>query len=154
MSYPPLPTVTYADFIVMFPEFSNTATYPEAQFNAWLPVAIVSLNPNRLWKVWSLAVMLFIAHNIVLSARNQAAANSGAVVGDVKGVVTQKAVGDVSIGYDANSVAIAGAGMWNSTSYGARLYKMFQSYGVGPNYAAAARPNPGRGPFPVPRRFS
>lgn len=144
------PIVTYADFIALFPEFGDTSVYPVAQFNAWEPIAVVSLNVGRLLLVWKLAVGLFVAHNMVLSARNAAAATAGQIVGQTNGVLTSKEVGDVSASYDASVVAIQGAGYWNATSYGARLYKMFQSYGTGPNYA----PGPaaiGRVVGPVPR---
>jgi len=150
MTPPALPIVTYGAFVVMFPEFTDGGVYPQTQFDAWLPVAIASLNPDRLFRVWSVAVMLFIAHNMVLSARAVKSAATGQVVGDPRGVVTGKSVGDVSISYDSAAVAIQGAGYWNSTSYGMRLYKMFQSYGTGPNYAPGWRTS-GRGPFPVTR---
>lgn len=138
----PPDAVTYAAFIAAFPEFTSTATYPQAQVDFWFPHAYAQLNWKRFGSELGLGVMLFVAHNLVLSARAAKSATTGAVVGTQQGILTSKSVGDVSAGYDAASVTIQGAGIWNSTTYGARLYKMMQSYGTGPAYA------------PGPRRFT
>lgn len=147
MTYIPVPAVTYADFVTAFPEFGNTTTYPIAQINFWIPHAYAQLNAVRFRDQLGLAVMLFVAHNVVLSARAAASAAAGQVVGGNQGILTSKAVGEVSAGYDAAAVSLKNAGIWNSTTYGARLYKMFQSYGTGPNYA------PGPTAWPNGRRW-
>ena len=138
----PPDAVTYSQFVAMFPEFSNATTYPEAGFTGWLPYAYDALNARRFGNQLPLAVMLYVAHNLVLGARAAASAATGAVVGTQQGILTAKAVGDVSAGYDAASITVANAGIWNSTTYGARLYKMMQATGAGPAYAPGRRRRP------------
>jgi len=131
-------TIAYADFVAAFPEFSNAGTYPATQINFWIPQAYAQLNPRRFGVQIDLAAMLYVAHNVVLSARAQASANAGQVVGEARGLVASKSVGDVSVSYDTNSIATKDAGIWMSTVYGQRLYKMMQTFG-GPVYAVPRR---------------
>lgn len=132
---------TYAEFVTAFPEFANPATYPAGQINFWIPHAYAQLNAVRYGTQLGLAAMLFVAHNITLSARNAASAATGQIVGQQQGVTTGKSVGEVSISYDASAALNKDAGFWNTTTYGSRLFQMMQSYGVGPNYV------PGPAPF-------
>ena len=133
---------TYQEFIAAFPEFTNQQVFPQAQVSIWTPVAYEQLNSTRFGNQLGLAAMLFVAHNLVLSARAAASVNAGQIPGEGRGVVATKTVGPVSVTYDAASITSEGAGMWNSTSYGQRLYKLMQAYGGGPLYA------------PGPRRFA
>ena len=69
---------------------------------------------------------------------NEAAvAAKGGIPGDSLGPVSSKSVGGVSISYDSGSISIAGAGAWNATSYGQRLYKLLQSAAMGGRYRSA-----------------
>lgn len=133
-------TVAYADFIVAFPEFGSATTYPETQIDFWIGQAPLQLNAYRFGQAIDLATMLFVAHNVVLSARAAQAAATGAIVGEATGPVSSKAVGSVSVGFDPGLVAIAGAGPWNSTTYGQRLYKLMQAFCAGPVYVSSKRP--------------
>src|ERR1700730_7677771 len=117
-------TIAAADFIAAFPEFSNNAIYPISQIDFWIPQAYNQLNADRFGASLDLAAMLFVAHNIVLSARESVTGNVGGVAGQATGPVSSKGVGQVSLGYDTAAMQIPGAGAWNGTSYGQRLYRM------------------------------
>lgn len=129
--------VSYLDFVVAFPEFSNVGTYPETQINFWIQQAYTQLNTVRYGRSLDLAAMLFVAHNVVLSARAARSANAGGIVGDATGPVASKSVGPVSVSYDAAATAIQGAGIWNATTYGQQLYRMMRASGT-----MAYRPGP------------
>jgi hypothetical protein len=127
--------ITYGSFIAFFPEFSNATTFPSGQITTWIPVAYAELNAYRFWTQIDIAASLFVAHNIVLSAQAAQIANAGGIVGEASGPVQSKAVGPVSVGYNTTATIIEGAGPWNATSYGQRLYKMMQAYCSGPVYS-------------------
>lgn len=127
-------TVTSLSFRVMFPEFTDSVKFPDAQINAWLDQAPNQLNTNRLGKSYDLAVMLFIAHNIVLSARAVVSASGSGVPGQAQGPVSSKTVDKVSVSFDTGATAIGRAGAWNATSYGQRLYTLLRACGAGPIY--------------------
>ncbi len=134
----------YSDFVSAFPEFSNEAVFTVSTINFWIPQAYGQLNAYRFGVQIDLAAMLFVAHNVVLSAREVATANVGGIPGQVTGPVTSKTVGPVSIAYGGQT-SLEKGGAWNGTTYGQRLYKMMKAYGVGPFYVA---PRP-RLPFGV-----
>ncbi len=135
-------------FLDVFPEFSNNAVYPISQINFWITEAYKQLNASRFGQELDLAAMLFIAHNIVLSARavlSTATGNPGqapGIPGESTGAVNSKGAGGVHIGFDTAAVQTPGAGPWNATSYGQRLYKMMVATGgfayVTPSYGPGA----------------
>lgn len=136
--------ITADSFIEIFPEFSNNAVYRISQINFWITQAYAQLNTTRFGAQLDLAAMLFVAHNIVLSARaarSTATGNPGqapGIPGESTGAVNSKGAGGVHIGYDTGAVQTPGAGPWNATSYGQRLYKMMVATGgfayVTPSY--------------------
>lgn len=135
--------IQYSDLIAAFPEFSNSTTYPQTQVDFWLPQAYNQLNACRFdAATLDLAAMLFVAHNITLSAQAAQAANSGAIVGKTVAPQSSKSVGGVSVSYDVGAVTVEGAGPYNATSYGQRLYKLMQAYSAGPLYVPATNDNP------------
>lgn len=124
--------VTYNDFVAAFPEFSNETVYPQSQFNFWQAQAYLQLNAARFGASLDLAVMLFVAHNLVLSAQaKKSAASGGGVVSTSSSLVASKAVDKVNVSYDTTTTTIAGAGLWNATVYGQRLYQMIRTFGAG-----------------------
>lgn len=127
-------TVTYSSFVAVFTEFSDTTAYPQATVNFWLGQAPFQLNANRLRNSYDLAVMLFTAHNLVLGKRDTRAAAAGGTPGAISGPQTSKAVDKVSASYDTGAVTYPGAGEWNATSYGMRLYRLLRAVGAGPVY--------------------
>lgn len=132
-------TAAPSDFVQAFPEFGQAAQYPPGQIAFWLAQAYQQLNSNRFGQQLDLAAMLFTAHNLSLSARAQAAANVGAPPGGVVAPVSSKSVGAVSINYDTDATNAEGAGSWNATQYGQRLYSMMRAFGGGPSYARGPR---------------
>ena len=130
--------VSQADFIAVFPEFSDPVAFPPAQFAFWEALAETQLSERRFGKALPLALMLFVAHNISLSAQAAQTMASGGSPGGSIAAVASEAVGSVSVSYDTADSSIEGAGEWNSTSYGQRLYRMIKSFGTGPVYVAQA----------------
>ncbi|MDB5448417.1 MAG: putative bacteriophage protein [Phenylobacterium sp.] len=131
-------TIAYSDFIGRFPEFGNATTFPQANIDPWIADGYAQLSPTRFGGRLDLAVMLFAAHNVVLGAREAASAAAGGIPGEVKGPVASKSVDKVSVSY-TDAASIDGAGAWNLTTYGLRLYKMFRAVGAGPYYVPGPR---------------
>ena len=144
--------VTYSDFILVFPEFSNATTYPVAGIDVWIALGYSTLNncnfnaplsvasvPDNTTQL-DLAVLLFTAHNAVLNAQAAAtAATPSGIVGQVVAPLSSKSVGPVSASYDVAAVTSDNAGIYNATSYGQRLWKMFLTFNSGPFYVAPPR---------------
>lgn len=131
--------IAYPDFVGAFPEFSNATKYPAAGINFWITQAYAQLNAQRFGAALDLAAMLFVAHNTVLGARDAATAAASGVTGQATGPLASKSVGGASASYDVGAVSTAGAGIYNSTSYGQRLYYMIQQYCSGPVYVSGQR---------------
>lgn len=132
-------TIAPSGFVVAFPEFGN-ATYPTPTVQFWLTQGYQDLNASRFGQDIDLAVMLFAAHNLVLGARNAAAAATpSGIVGQASGPLSSKSVGGVSASFDTGAVATEGAAIYNSTSYGQRLWSLMMQFGSGPRYAPTAR---------------
>lgn len=129
----------YALFLAQCPEFTNVTLYPVAMVNAWIPSAVEQMNFDRFGTQYNLAVCLYVAHNVVLSARELAASQGGgSVVGEAYGPVASKSIDKLSVSYGTGGVADK-AGSFNLTSYGQRLYKMIQTFGMGPFYVSGRR---------------
>lgn len=126
--------VTVTSFRTMFPEFTDAAKFPTTQIDAWLVEAPYQLNANRLGRSYDLAVMLFVAHNIVLSARSVSSASGAGIPGQATGPVTSKSVDKVSVSYNTGATTLGRGGAWNATSYGQRLYTLLRACGAGPLY--------------------
>ena len=126
--------VDQPSFVAAFPEFANTTLYPVAQFAFWEAEAERELPAIRLGSSLPVAIMLFVAHNVSLSAQAARTAASGGIAGGVDGPVSSKSVGSVSKSYDLGSSASTGAGEFNLTGYGRRLYRLLKAAGAGPVY--------------------
>jgi hypothetical protein len=130
-------SVTYAGFLTAFPEFLSSTTYPQATVQFWIDVAPKQLSAYRFGDSMDLATMLFVAHNIVIGARDARMAAVG-MPGELKGPATSKTVDKVSVTYSEKSL-IEGGGVWNDTTYGRRLYAMIRAFGAGPVYASGPK---------------
>lgn len=112
-----------------FPEFSDTAVYPDAQLTLWSTLA-EQLLPKCVWNnTWEFAVKLYTAHEITLAAQNAKAGAIGGVPGSSGGIANSKTVGSVSVGYDSAVTSEKDAGWWNLTTYGKQLYRLIQIFG-------------------------
>lgn len=123
-------SVTVASFRAAFPEFGNSTTYPDATVNYWIALAGRLLNADRWGDLLDDGVMLFAAHNLVLSAHAVSAASNGGVAG-ASGLVASKQVDKVAVSYDTGSVALEGGGEFNATSYGRRYFQLARLVGIG-----------------------
>lgn len=142
--------VTYASFVTAFPEFGNTTTFPQGQVEAWIGQAGTLLNPTRFRASADLVTMLFVAHSLALGAAEARAAAQGGVPGQPRGVMSSKSVDGVSVSYDTSLGTIEGAGVYNLTGYGRRLWALIRAFGRGGFY----RPGPdvrGRTTLLLPR---
>lgn len=129
--------ISAAQFIAAFPEFNSS---PTTSISFWLAQAYSQLDGYRLGVQTDYAAMLFAAHNISLG--NQAAmagAASGQAIGGIAAPIQSKTVGPVSAAYDTTVVSIEGAGQWNATSYGQRLYPLLRGASLGGTYVGAPR---------------
>lgn len=120
-----------AQFRTDFPEFSDTSKYTDSAINMWLTVAGLSLPSDRWGSLLDLGTELFIAHHLVIGARDQAASTNGGVPGAVQGPVASKSVDKVSVSYDTGATTIEKGDFWNSTTYGIRFLRMAHMAGAG-----------------------
>lgn len=122
-----------ASFRAAFPEFADNARYPDAMLDFWSGIGERLMFPqqHRWDTVYDYGLQLFVAHNITLAAQNVAASGSGGVPGSVSGPTTSKAVGSVSVSYDAASSIEPNAGHWNLTTYGKMLIHLARMIGAG-----------------------
>jgi hypothetical protein len=121
-------------FRAVFSEFCDVNTYSDIALQFWLTEGYNELNATRFGTSLDLAVMLFAAHNVVLGARAGALAQFGGDIGAVAAPMASKTVGPVSTSYDLQAALTEGGGIYNTTSYGQRLMKMFQTFCGGPVY--------------------
>lgn len=137
-------TVDRNALVAAFPEFGNTSAYPASQVDFWIAQAGIALSPARFGRQLDLATMLFVAHNLALSAvsrRAEAVAPGGAASVSLA-PISSKSVDGISKTYDNGLTATSGAGQWNATSYGQRLYKLLQGANAGPLYRVSPRAFP------------
>lgn len=108
-----------------FPEFANTATYPDAMVAFWLAFAARMLPADRWADLIDTGVELMTAHQLVLAAR--AGKGAGAIVAPQ----TAKSVDKVSVSYDTGAVRLENAGHWAGTSYGMQFLQLARMIGAG-----------------------
>ncbi|WP_448952136.1 DUF4054 domain-containing protein [Labrys neptuniae] len=124
-------TVTAAQFRLDFPEFADTAAFPDTQVTFWLNAAALFMSAERWGDCLDFGTELYIAHNLTLARQNQIAVAKGGVPGIASGRTQSKAVDKVSVSYDTGSVTIDGAGAWNMTTYGVQFYQLLLMFGAG-----------------------
>lgn len=120
-----------AQFRKNFPEFADTARYPDSQITFWGTLAETMVNKCRWGTIWSQGVQLYVAHEITLASSNAATGQNGGVPGGQSGPTASKAVGSVNVSYDTTSAAEKNAGWWNLTSYGKQFYRLMRMMGAG-----------------------
>lgn len=124
--------LTPAQWRSILSAFADTTKYPDGYVAYWLNYAdAMLLSPPWTEPPRSLAMALYAAHWIVLDKRDADTAAAGGVPGNpAGGIMTSKSVGGVSVGYDTSLSTEQGAGTWNSTTYGARFYRMAMLAGM------------------------
>lgn len=119
-----------------FPEWATIVGVTSQQLTSmlqfWLNAAYSFLNADRWGAQLDLGAELFAMHHVALECRDLRAAAGGAIPGLVQGIVTSKAVGDVSEGLDVSHAMELDAGHWNNTLYGTRFIRIARMMGAGP----------------------
>jgi len=122
-------------FVAVFPEFADLAKYPEEAIGFWIVQARDLYPEDRYGMQADLVTMLYVAHNLALGAM---AGASGGSAGSFA-PVSSKSVGSVSKSMDTSAVTSAGAGVWNGTAYGQRLYALLRGFAAGGFYRPSVR---------------
>lgn len=129
----------YDLFLQTFPEFSNSAVYPQAMIQSWIVPGVTIISPVVFGDQYNLAVSLWLAHNITLEAREMKASASGSgLVGTVSGPIASKSIDKLSIAYSSAATSEDG-GAFNLTTYGLRLWQMVKGYAAGGFYTPGRR---------------
>lgn len=134
------PPYTSDDFFGWYPNFAvqlgspPTALIPLPVVNNFIGLANASLSQARWLEQWPFAMALFTAHFLTLYLKTTGTAPTSpaqaASQGSSSGLLTSKAVGDVSASYQ--QILLEGAGEWNQTEYGKQLFQMSRTVGFGP----------------------
>jgi hypothetical protein len=123
--------VTPPVFRQQFPAFRDIDTYDDIQINLFITVAGNLLDADRWDTMLDYGTSLFVAHHLVLAARDEATVAAGGIGGGVQGILTAKAVDKVSASYDASSVSIEDGDFWNMTRYGIEFLRLAKQMGAG-----------------------
>ncbi|WP_408736626.1 DUF4054 domain-containing protein [Acetobacter sicerae] len=123
--------ITPCDFLGLFPEFSDTASYPPCRIETLIHLGRKFVSAERWQDSYRYGVCLVTAHQLVLSQQAARSAAVGATPGMDVGIVTSKSVGSVSKSMDASIGSVDGAGPWNMTIYGRQYWQLVQIYGSG-----------------------
>lgn len=126
----PVPT-TPEEFRAVAPAFSDPVMFPDDEIQFWLNAASILLT-CRWGSALGLGTVLFVEHNLALTAAAMPAPGSGQVPGVYGGVPASKSVGAVSVSYDTSRGTETDAGHWNLTVYGERFIRMARLIGAGP----------------------
>lgn len=118
-------------FRVALPEFTSTATYPDAMLDFWSAYAESHINSDLFASQFANAVFFATAHYVTLAAADVTAAAAGASPGTGGGLISSKTKGAESVSYDQALTTRVGAYDWNMTKYGRLFDRMVQKYGVG-----------------------
>lgn len=125
-------SVTVASFRGHFNEFASGTRFPNALIEYWAAIAAQLVSPDRWGNLTDVGIELFVAHNLSLERRALDEAARGATPGASPGIVSDKAVDKVKVGYDTQGGAELGAGHWNLTIYGTRYIRLARMMGAGP----------------------
>jgi hypothetical protein len=120
-----------ATFRADFPEFADTTAYPDTQVNFWIGIASKLVSLDRWADLTDFGIELLVAHNLVLWKQSAIAVAAGAIPGQSSGVVSAKAVADVSKSYDTTVASVEGGGNYNLTTYGTRYLEFVSIFGAG-----------------------
>jgi hypothetical protein len=125
-------SITIDDFRSRLKAFDDPQAYPDAEIEPWLTLSDIMFNDNIWLTLKPIGQALFVAHNLVLAARDKRATDRGGIPGQSgSGILSSKSIGGVSASYDVGSGLEQGAGYYNLTTFGTRLYRMFGLVGMG-----------------------
>lgn len=132
-------TVTPASLRAQFPAFRDASRYPDAQVSFYVGLGYKLTSPDAWGELQDEGVTLFVAHYLAVDAL-AARSGVGGVPGTGVGVVNSGSVDKVSYGRDVSSVAEAGGGHWNMTTYGLQYLRLARMVGAGPVQVGASDP--------------
>lgn len=124
--------VTVAKFRADLPEFADTSVYPDSILGFWLTFASQMTDEGRWGELAEVGQVMFSAHHVVLERQAMMTAAVGGVPGLEVGIVNNKSVDKVSVGYDTQGGQELDAGHWNQTIYGRRYIHLARMIGGGP----------------------
>ena len=125
--------ITIPTFRQQFPEFSDPVTYSDVVIQVWDTVALSLLDPTRWGTLLVYGESLFVAHHLVIGARDLNTAIAGGTPGGVQGPTASKAVDKVSVSYDTAAASLEDGAFWNSTRYGIQFLTLARQIGMGGN---------------------
>jgi len=128
--------LTTTQFRAMFAEFSDTTKFPDPMIQVWLDQAPV--DPCVWQDRYQLGQGLWAAHE--LKKFGPGGLTSGGPNSGVGGIVSNKAVGPVSVGYDNSIGEEDGAGSYNLTIYGRQFWSILRLLPIGPIQVGPAAP--------------
>jgi len=114
-----------------FPEFADAVRFPASTITLWSGIGELQISSDRFGGLWTQAVSLFTAHNLVLAVGNVATSTAGGSPGGASGSIQSKTVGSVRVIYDTAGSMLPNAGHWNQTSYGRQYIQMARMFGHG-----------------------
>lgn len=123
--------VSPADFRQAFPAFASVVDYPDESVAQYLLEATIRLNASRFGDLLNTVIGLYAAHHLAAEFADKRNAARGAAPGQQSGALTSKSVGGISASYAGESVIEQGAGFWNQTQFGRRLYRLLRLGGMG-----------------------
>ncbi|WP_334613657.1 DUF4054 domain-containing protein [Escherichia coli] len=122
---------TNKQFRTDFPEFSDTARYPDVAVNFYLGQADSLLSQDRMGDQFVYLAELFTAHYTELRGRALASAAAGGVNSAGSNIASSKSVDKVSVSYDNSGTINPDAGFWNKTGYGQEFFWWWSMFGAG-----------------------
>ena len=123
-------TLDAVQFRTDFPEFADTTLYPDPTVNYYIAEAGLMLNPGRWGTMLTNATELYVAHFLTIRGAALQEAATGAVPGQSRGPIQSERVDKVGASYTADGFEV-GAGQWNLSVYGTRLYRLIGIFGAG-----------------------
>jgi hypothetical protein len=123
--------VTASSFRQQFPALSDPAVYSDGVFAFWAGIAALRLNADRWGTLLDYGISLFVAHHMVLAARDAMVTGAGGIPGVVNGPQSSKTVESVSVSYDTKAISLTDGGYWNATMYGIQFLQLSRLIGAG-----------------------
>lgn len=129
------PEYTISDFRKIMPGFSESII-PDEQLQYFIDMANNVVKESRWHGMWKEGMRLYIAHHVTLylgTPREGATKTQLSAASKVPGTVTNKAVGAVSVGYDATQATsdLTGWAAYKLTTYGTQFATLAKLYGKG-----------------------
>lgn len=160
MSYDCSTPYTSDTFFAMYPNFAAqigsppSPIIPLAVVDAFVALAVANLDCSLWQDSYPVGIGLYIAHYVSMwlssSGTPATTAQQASTQGMSSGVLSSKAVGDVSASYDTTVGVIDGAGAWNLTKYGRLFYMMAQIIGAGGRQLMPPPIEVAQGTYPFP----